>query len=89
MYVICVLRTALKVVHDIPELYAAVSHAVGESSGASVADLPLATKQELHDEENLHRVRQGLLEATEVSRRSHGECVFREEPQHRGALDSL
>ena len=46
--------------HDIPELYATVSRAVGESSGASVADLSLATRQELHDEENLHRVRNGL-----------------------------
>jgi hypothetical protein len=68
LYVICVLRTALKVVHDIPELYATVSRAVGEPCGASVADLSLATRQELHDEENLQRVSHGLRPISELSR---------------------
>lgn len=68
LYVICVLRTALKVVHDIPELYATVSRAVGEPGSATVADMALATRQELHDEENLQRVRDGLRPISKLSR---------------------
>ena len=68
MYVICVLRTALRVVHDIPELYARVSRAEGEPGGASVADMALATRQELHDEENLQRVQAGLRPISKLSR---------------------
>ena len=55
LYVVCVLRSALVVSHDITQLYSQVCRAIGARSNGTIADLIRASKDELLVEENLVR----------------------------------
>jgi site-specific DNA-cytosine methylase len=60
LYAICVLRSELRVVHDISSLYEAVCAQVSNPCCLTVADISRATVQELLEEENTRRLHRKL-----------------------------